>query len=177
LILFYLLFGLRSTYQPATWVSAEAPGIPMISITNGVHTRSWWYVRKGREISVKVEGTGTTRIDSRLLLQSDSNETVPYVLDIRLDGQRLGWFEEKTTPSRSWKRSDCAAPEPGWFEEGTASSGPRELSAPVVSERNRFEVDIPPGVHTLLISFIAPEEIKAALLRVRYLEPPEVDEE
>ena len=152
LILPYFLTGLYNPQQPATWVSAEAPGATRMSITNGERTRSWWRLERGQEISVTVEGPGTARIDSRLILDDNTNESVPYVLDIHLDGHRLDWFKEKTSPSKSWKDSGL-----------------------VVSERSRTEVDIPPGTHSLRISFVAPDEGRSAIVQVRYLEQPEPD--
>lgn len=134
--------------------AAPDPSWETVPVTGGAERlisvrgrpQAWWLLRQGESVSVKIEGPGPVRVESRLVLPPDSPERVPYVLRIELDRDY-----------DLYKRTGRAQPD-------------ALLDSRAVGKRKRNLLDLPPGSHRLAISLLGSDQV---LVRVRQPDEPD----
>ncbi len=129
---------------PTTWELMFVEGLEHTKILMSQHQQSWWVLEGDRTATVKVEGPGPLRIDSRLL-EPDAKRA-QYVIEVNLDGECLDWFKFNTRPSKTATHSD-------WR----------------LGRRKRITIDLPEGAHEIQVGLVAPTTSRC-LIRIRHLE-------
>ncbi|MCL5281953.1 MAG: phosphocholine cytidylyltransferase family protein [Planctomycetes bacterium] len=148
------VLAMRPTPSPRTesWELIELPTESMISLQAGDQKRTWWIIAKDSILAENLCGPRKVRVDSRLLQKEDTQEAVPYLLSIELDEKLVDWFKKNGKPSGTWKHPDWA-----------------------VGRLRSFDVELPPGPHTLRIGFMSTIQGPACAIRLRQLEPDDPD--
>ncbi len=126
------------------WEVVELCDVPTITINAGDRKQTWWILKKDAIIAESVSGPGKVRVDSRLLLESGTEQKVPYVLSIELDGDLIDWFKENGEQSETWSHAEWA-----------------------VSKLASVDIELPAGSHTLRIAFMSTVESPACAVRLR----------
>lgn len=144
------MIGLDSS-QVGDWETVVIENLAEERVAIGKQSQNWWVLEKGDLASVTVFGPGPVRVESRLVDRPGDDE--PYVLELRLDGQRVDWFKQST-------RLSGKAFHPRW----------------AISHKKRISTEVPEGAHELQVRLIAPREA-ICLVRVRQPEVPLEDEE
>lgn len=124
------------------WENVEIESAERVEILAGDRTSHWWLLAGESMAQAAVSGPGVVRIDSRLVL-SDSTKTLPYVLEVGMDGERLDWFKQAEPRSGTWQH-------PEW----------------VVAKRGRIQLDVPRGPHVLDVRLVA-SDTGRCLVRVQ----------
>ena len=125
------------------WESTDLTGAERVTITKGDAQQSWWMLDGKSSAAARVVGPGVVRIDSRLVLPADAGDRVPYVLEIKQDGQRLDWYKHTKPASQSWAHS----------------------GSPIGSLAS-VDLDLTDGAHQLEIRLVAADSGRS-LVRVR----------
>ena len=110
---------------------------------------SWWLFDAERSVEASVRGPEPVRIDTRLLDPEPGRSD--YVLEVNVDGRRVGWFAAAPRPSDSRKH-------PAW----------------VIGDRERVELELEAGLHELEVRLVAPVAARC-LIRVRRLQETSED--
>lgn len=139
-----LPFGISASLPrpPAlVWeVAAPAPGARR-HVYLGEDNQSWWVLPHGESAEIEVYGPGPVRVDTRLLNPESSDGQ--YVVELKVDGQREGWYAEETQPSKTRFHDD-------W----------------IVGSHRRIKLDLGEGAHTLEVGMQLPETADM-LIRIR----------
>ena len=126
----------------------DLTGGEMIKISKGDHLQRWWHADDESELlSAEVVGPETIRIESRLVLRGPEEENAPYVIEMRVDGERFDWYKLDAEPSKSAAYRD-------W----------------IVGKRVRIEFEAPEGRHRVSVALIAADDHRC-LVRFRQLDP------
>ncbi len=118
-------------------------GATQAVISKDTLQQTWWALEDGEQVRAMVTGPGKVRVDSRLILGAGTQGRSPYVIEIRRDGTRLGWFNYAQEASATWKQGESP-----------------------VARRTSIDVDIPAGAHSLEIRLVASDS-ERGLVRVR----------
>ena len=130
------------------WDTMDLTGGEVVKISKGDRSQRWWHVDDGSDVvSVEVVGPDTIRLESRLILDDPTDTNAPYVIEVRLDGQRHDWFKLDAEPSKSAKYED-------W----------------IIGKRERIEFEVPEGMHEVAVTLIAADEHRC-LVRFRQVDP------
>lgn len=125
------------------WESVDIEGLESVKISTK-DRKARWHVLSGEAAALaEVAGPAVLRIDTRLILSEEHPEPQPYVLELRLDGRRLDWFKHHTEGSGTWDH-------PTWN----------------VGRRERTEIELPEGTHSLETRLVASDS-GVVLLRIR----------
>lgn len=103
-----------------------------VALTRPKGSQKWWLVERGDSVAAVLEGAGTVRVEYRYLLALGSREPGRYVVQLSVDGVPYDWKVLKATP-------DSSAVVPGY----------------VVGDRDRTQVELSPGGHTLAVKLLA----------------------
>lgn len=148
LITIGLIAGLKLFNQSTTWstVSPINGKELMLSLPEGI--QRWWAVSKDDTVKAKVRGPSVLRVEVRLVLESLERDIEQYIIETSLDGKVEKWEVFKATPDE-------------------------KLISPEMyfSDRDRIEINVPSGNHTLGVCLLA-GECNQFLTRFRY---PEVE--
>lgn len=152
--LLFLLTGFRAWISPveSVWETVDLDNAERVTLLDGERVQNWGLVRSGQIVRMQVVGGGTIRVDSRILLSEGTEAAVPYVLEILLDGERVGWFKETGKPSNTWHHAT-------W----------------TVAKRDRIKIEVPAGPHSLELRLVASDSGQC-LVRVRQRVVDEGDE-
>lgn len=113
--------------------------------------QKWWISTMGNPLRVRLTGPLHARAYVRLLMPPDTKEPGRYVVQVSLDGKPYAWSVFKATPDDKV------------FFAGA-----------VVGDRDRVDIDIPAGTHTVSLDLVAGVS-KRFLGRIRYPEPIAAD--
>jgi hypothetical protein len=135
--------------QERTWETLAAPrGREVSLVLDGAPTQ-WWKVEGEETVETEITGPRDLRIDLRCVLVAATDEHVPYVVELRLDGKRLDWHKFRAT------------------------NDPRvTLDGSMVGDRDRVDLQIPEGTHKVGIRRVA-GDTAALLARFRVEVGPE----
>ncbi len=114
--------------------------------------QKWWLSTSGKALKVRLEGPLRARAYVRLLLPPGTTKPGRYVVQVSLDEKPFAWSVFKATPDK--KVSFAGA---------------------VVGDRDRVDVDVPKGSHTVELDLVAGVS-KRFLGRIRYPEPVTIDD-
>jgi len=124
------------------WETVTLPGAREVAVAVGGVAQPWW--RGGAEpVVVEIEGPRTVRIEHRGLSRPGGRERVPYVVEVRLDGRPHDLCRFSTAVD-----SGAACPDAA------------------VCERQRIDVDVPAGRHSVAVRLLA-GELESLLVRFR----------
>ncbi|MHC5209553.1 MAG: phosphocholine cytidylyltransferase family protein [Planctomycetota bacterium] len=146
--------GLSVATAESVWNTVSLAGAEVATIAADGRESSWSLVTGDDQVSLHVAGPTRLRIDSRLIFPDGvpDDEQFAYVLDVHMDGERVDYFMEKATPSKTWSH-------PEWR----------------ISKRSRVTLDVPAGAHSVRVGLHASSG-PGCLLRVRQLEAPEPED-
>ena len=150
--------GIALAFSPlliSAWLSPSAPDWDTMDLTGGEaikiskkdRLQRWWHVDDESVLSTEVVGPDTIRIESRLVMYGPEEEYAPYVVEIRLDGERHDWYKLDARPSKSAAYQD-------W----------------IIGKRKRIEFEVPEGKHRVSVALIAADEYRC-LVRFRQQDP------
>lgn len=148
------MLGIHVSQSEAT-TNWEVSGLSLetrIDLVGRGRTQSWWLIEEDTTVAESINGPGTLRVDSRLLLEPGAEAEPPYVLSIEVDGEVIDWFKENAKASGTWTHSD-------W----------------TVSKVNSVDVDLPAGSHIVSIRFMSTTKAPACAIRLRQPEPADPD--
>ncbi|MCY7378444.1 MAG: hypothetical protein LH467_03780 [Gemmatimonadaceae bacterium] len=140
-----------TTLRPASvdWETAAHTGGTAVSITKGDRAQRWWLVPLNTRTTAKVPG-GAVTIELRLALPDGvTADSARYVVALTLDDRPLDWRALTSTPDSS-----------------------TSLAGRAVRDRDRIELTVPAGQHTLGIELLA-ARAGDLLVRVRIPEIPQ----
>ncbi len=141
--LLVLYLGVRHWTAPeSAWATASIEDAPSLKISAGDRAQHWSLLAEGDDAVIPIHGEGRVRVESRLLMSSP--DPMPYVLEVRIDGNRIDWYKETAVPSNSWRHPD-------W----------------TVGKRRQTSLDIGPGPHEVQVRLVASDGAEC-LLRVRH---------
>jgi hypothetical protein len=142
------------TQDKQAWESTDLANAERVTIAKGDLQQTWWMLNGKGSATAHVAGPGVVRIDSRLILPANAGGMNPYVLEVKRDGERLGWFKHSEPVSQSWKHSGSAI-------GGLAS----------------VDLDLGEGTHTLEVRLVAADSGRSLVrLRQQVAEDEEVVE-
>ncbi len=133
------------------WEDVAVEGIETAKIAAGDRTQQWWMLQQGRVAHARVKGPDSVRVDSRVVLPTGARGEFPYVLELGMDGKRLGWFNQSEEPSTRWKHDNQS-----------------------VGRRDAIKVDVPDGSHNLSVRLVASDSGRC-LVRLRRVSSEEED--
>ncbi len=141
----FLLTGFGGWFSPVemTWETVDLENAEKVRIRAGDRRQTWMLIGADETAEFQVVGAGRVRIDSRLVLTNGGSAEAPYVLEIGLDNERLGWFKKTGKPSNEWRHPQL-----------------------MVAKRERITRNLPAGTHTLTVALIA-SDAGSCLVRVR----------
>lgn len=145
LVLLLLMTGFQRWLSPGelTWEPLEVENVATTRIRAGDRWQTWSLIQADETAEMQVFGPVPVRIDSRILVAKGISTEVPYVVEVELDDWRVGWFKETGKPSRQWRHADFG-----------------------IAKRQRINLDVPEGLHTLRVRLVA-SDTGVCLLRVR----------
>ena len=131
------------------WETAAQSGGTAVSLTKGDRTQRWWQVPLNTRTTARVPG-GPISIEMRFVLpQGMTADSARYVVALTLDDKPLDWRALTSTP------------------DSTTS-----LAGRAVGDRDRIQLTLPAGQHTLGIEMLA-AHAGDLLVRVRIPETPQ----
>lgn len=133
-----------------SWETVPMAGGAATTVSVNGRPQTWWLIRAGDSVQVDVEGPGTIRVESRLVLPAEPPERIPYVLRIQVD-------RDYDLYKRSARVELDAL-----------------LDSRPVAKRKRNRLELAPGPHRIDISLLGAEQV---LVRVRQPDEPEADDE
>ncbi len=113
--------------------------------------QKWWISTTGTPLKVRFEGPMHARAYVRLLMPPHRVKPGKYVVQVSIDGKPYAWSVFKATPDKDVS-----------------------FAGAVVGDRDRMDVDIPAGSHTLELDLVAGVSNRF-LGRIRYPEPLSID--
>lgn len=147
-----LAVRIAATKEPESWELVELSEAPEIHLRAGDRKQTWWVVEKDPIVMDGLCGPGKVRVDSRLLLEKGTADTVPYMLSIEVDDDLVDWFKKSGKPSGAWEH-------PAW----------------VVSKLRSVDIELTAGAHRLRIGFMSTAKGPACAVRLRQPEPQDPD--
>jgi len=134
--------------SPVEWNTVDLHGGEMITISKGEQSQRWWRVgADGEPLFADVVGPDTIRIESRLVLPEPDEDTTPYVIEVRVDGERADWYKLDGKPSKS-----------------------ATYLGRTVGKRERIKFEAPEGRHRVSVALIAANDHRC-LVRFRQADP------
>lgn len=106
LIYFLMAFANNPNGKILALENVEIVGGTNVRITAENRSQEWWLIREGETATLSVTGPLELEIDSRLVQLQKTPEAAPYVIEVTLDGNRLGWFNKETSLSRTWNHPE-----------------------------------------------------------------------
>ncbi len=141
-----------NTRENRVWEVVELSEASMTHLTGAEGKQTWWVLERDLSATETISGPGQIRVDSRLLLEKEVEDAVPYVLAIEVDGQLVDWFKRSGKPSATWNH-------PGRL----------------VGKLRTVDIELPAGSHTVRIAFMSTAQGPACAVRVRRLESNDPD--
>jgi len=132
------------SFAPA-WETVAAPQARAVSVLIDGVAQPWWELEGEETVGTEIEGPRTVRIDLRCLVTHEMKDRLPYVAEVRLDGKRHDWHKFKASPDPRGSHPEL-----------------------VVCDRQKMDVEIPPGRHPLEVRLLAGDP-KALLVRFRVI--------
>lgn len=137
--------------EAGDWDTLDVQGVVQTDLALDDRTQGWWLLEAGGSAEALVHGPGPIRVESRLLLDTKTDERVPYVIAVELDGKLVDIFKHSGAP-------DPAA----------------HVGSSTAAQRKRIEIDVPSGAHTVRVRLLASDASSRCLIRVR---EPDLDPE
>ena len=133
--------------------TVELTGTEQVQLQVHDRTQAWARVSVDEQVTTEQFGPGELRVDTRLILDADRDaaDKTPYVIEISLNGKVVDWVLHETRPSGSASYRDH-----------------------VITKRERFTLQLPPGPQTVGIRLVA-SSAGDCLLRIRHVDvdPPD----
>jgi hypothetical protein len=135
--------------QNPTWETLPVPGGREVSLVLDGVPQQWWRVEGEEVVETEITGPRAIRIDLRCVLPPHVVDSVPYVVEVRVDGKELNWhnFRARHDPRTDANGSD-------------------------VGDRDRIELEVTAGTHRIGIRRVAGDP-EALLVRYRVVGGPE----
>ena len=152
LILGLFIGSLKPAPAESAWDAVDIESVERVAIRAGEQVKKWSLLSGDDRAELILEGPTRLRVDTRLVLDDETPQERPYILDIHLDDMRLDYFKETTSPSGSWTHES-------WR----------------IGKKRRITLQIPQGEHRLHIGLLAPPGGRC-LLRVRQEEPEDISD-
>ena len=115
------------------WEESEAvTGAQAVRITDGKESRKWWLLWEAASATLSVEGPTKLRVNARPLFLDESVERAHFVLEVLIDGRKVGLYSLFQVPSDTWR-----------YERWK------------VGKRDRLDVEIPTGTHVVTTTLAA----------------------
>jgi L-glutamine-phosphate cytidylyltransferase len=114
--------------------------------------QQWWLASSNDTVKVSLTGPSKIRLFVRPILEPDTMEE-QYVIEVSVNGEPLKWKVFKSKPQIESQFPDF-----------------------IIGKRNRLEFEVPPGMHTIQVRFIAGKPDKF-LTRIRIPEMDEMEDE
>lgn len=149
-----MFFGAKEFYSPPperSWENVPLEGVEQVKLAGGEQHQAWWAIDEHTSATVHVQGPGKVGVDSRILVPEDAGDRIPYVLEIVIDGKLLDWFKQTKQPSSTW-----------------------QLAGSPVGQRERLNVQLPEGLHTVKVRLAAAQSGRC-LLRIKQLATDQED--
>jgi len=124
------------------WDTVPATGAPDVRLTRIDDTQRWWQLSRGASASAEV-GTTPAVIETRAVLPAGAPDSLRFVIGITVDGKAYDWRALT----------------------GTRDSGVSLATLPV-GDRDRYELLLPPGRHTIEVSYVS-GQADHILVRIR----------
>ncbi|MCK5235564.1 MAG: phosphocholine cytidylyltransferase family protein [Deltaproteobacteria bacterium] len=148
-----IAIGRVFTPPDITWVITEIEDTTdQVTIKSGERTRSMWPLKKNTKLKATVEGNKRVRIDSRLVMNKAVEDTLTYVLEVRVDGTVVNLHKHITTNSKTWQYQDSS-----------------------VGKLRKIDLSLTPGVHTIEVTLLAADDINECLIVIKQEEIEETD--
>jgi choline kinase len=148
------VLALRTPKTPEgrIWEPVELSDVPTTHLVGAEGKQTWWVLERDSSTAQTVRGPGQVRVDSRLLLEKEVEDAVPYVLAIEVDGKLVDWFKRSGKPSATWNHPDR-----------------------IVGKLRTVDIELPAGPHTVQVTFMSTVQGPACAVRVRQLEANDPD--
>ena len=149
-ILAFSLFRGDLPSSSVNWSTIGATGGEMVKVQFERGQRDWWMIGEGESVETdEVTGPDRIRLETRLILDSETDDMLPYVIEVRVNGEGREWHKFDARPS-----------------------GSARYSGLVIGKRKRFKVGIPKGKSRVSVRLIAAEG-RSCLVRFRQIEEDE----
>lgn len=149
----YLLLGSSWVTPPAggTWETIELRNAVVLPIQSEGHVQSWSLLEDvARTAEGTVMGPGRISVDSRVIAPQGGLTKIPYVLEIRMDGELVDWFQQTASPSGTWQQAGHA-----------------------VGQRTRLQLALGPGPHTVGVKLAAAQSGRCLVRLLRLADEEE----
>lgn len=134
---------------PMSWETLKMHDVPDVEIGRRNRSQTWWLLDHEGVAAVQVDGPGTIRLDSRLLLHDRSEQKQPYALRVELDGALQDLYRHDTRFDPDVKYA----------------AGP-------LGKRREVIIELPTGQHTVAVRLAGADAGDRCLVRLR---APEAD--
>jgi hypothetical protein len=114
------------------WESVPPVAASKVSVIRPGGTQRWWMLSRGDSVKAELRAARTVRVELRLLMPPGVEEPGRYVVEVSLDGKPYDWKVLKATPDSS-----------------------AVLAGHVVGDRDRLELELEPGDHSLVVKLVA----------------------
>lgn len=114
------------------WENVAPASARTVSLTLPSGSQRWWVVNRRDSMEVLVDGGAPLRLEFRLVMVPERADTGRYVVALSVDGRSHNWHSLTATPD----------------SEAVLAGAP-------VGDRDRIELTLTPGRHTLHIGFLA----------------------
>ncbi len=129
------------------WSTVDASGGEKVKVQFERGLRDWWVIGVGESaMTDEMTGPDRIRIETRLLMDRETDDRVPYVIEVSVNGIRKEWYKFNARQSKT-----------------------TEYSGLPVGKRRRIKVDIPEGRSRVTVRLIAAEG-PSCLVRFRRIE-------
>lgn len=126
------------------WDSVEATGATPVRLAAGPRSQSWFLLDGEQTARSEIGGPGVVRIESRVVRSSSAGSAAePYVLEVKLDSRRVGWFTREAVASTTWK-----------------------LEGAFVGQHHSIELEVPRFAHRVEVRLVAAPSGRC-LVRIR----------
>ncbi len=143
LVSFAAAWFIASRWLGPVWETVAVDDGRRVRITLDGVPQNWIRLRGEESASVEIAGPRTVRIDARCLLPPGTEGPVPYVIEIRLDGELVDWHKFKAV------------------RDPRAADGPE-----AVADRDDVDLEVGPGRHAVSIRRVA-GDVPGLLVRFR----------
>jgi hypothetical protein len=147
------IISLNFNSETTTWSTVLPSGGNEFVLNMPKGTQQWWIASRSDIIRAVVYGPSTVRVEMRLVLFPDIQNSEQYVVQVSRNGKPMRWKVFRSAP-----------------DQKTAVSGL------VLGDRDRIEFGLPPGTHDIEVSLVA-GNCEQFLARIRNSEIDSDEEE
>jgi hypothetical protein len=115
------------------WERIELENAIVIPIQSDGRVQSWSLLDDAAKTAEgTVVGPGRISVDSRVIAAQAGLPKIPYVLEVRVDGELVDWFQHTAPPSGTWQQDGHP-----------------------VGQRTRLQLELRPGPHIVGVKLAA----------------------